>query len=138
MLAVANQTLKQIGVKCTIFEREQYLNERGRDWGFGIYWAQEPLAECLPEVNLAKMPAAYADEHHQPAPDDFVPIFNSGTGEQLSRVPTPHSLRLQRVKFRSVLAEGVDIKVSFINWKASLIFTNWEPLWETSSLDLGR
>lgn len=123
-LSVSDSLLEQIGVKCTIFEREQYLNERGRDWGFGIYWAQEPLAECLPEANLAKMPAAYADAHHQPGPDDFVPIFNSATGEQLNRVPTPHSLRLQRAKFRSVLAEGIDIKVSFIKWKASLAFTD--------------
>lgn len=31
------QRLKSIGVKCTVFEQGNYLNERSRDWSFGIY-----------------------------------------------------------------------------------------------------
>ncbi len=31
------QRLKHLGIKCTVFEREKYLNERSRDWSFGIY-----------------------------------------------------------------------------------------------------
>ena len=101
-----------MGIKCTVFDRELYLNERGRDWSFGIYWAQEPLAECLPATNMARMPSAYVDEHRQSKPDEYMPLFNSATGEELIRMPTPNSLRLQRLKFRSVLAEGIDIQVT--------------------------
>lgn len=35
------QRLKSIGVKCTVFERENYLNERSRDWSFNIYQAKD-------------------------------------------------------------------------------------------------
>ena len=131
--AVADKEPKQIGIECTVFEREQYLNERGRDWSFGIYWAQEPVAECVTQANLKRMPAAYVDEHRLSAPDDFIPIFNSATGEQLTRIPTPNSLRLQRIKFRSVLAKGIDIQVGFINRNAGLALTNQELVWEASS-----
>lgn len=29
----------KVGTKCTVFERESYLNQRRRDWSFGLYWA---------------------------------------------------------------------------------------------------
>lgn len=30
------QRLKMLGIECTVLEREQYPNERPRDWSFGI------------------------------------------------------------------------------------------------------
>lgn len=41
------QRLKMLGIECTVLEREQYLNERPRDWSFGIYWGAE-LADRVP------------------------------------------------------------------------------------------
>ena len=40
------QRLKSLGVKCTVFERENYLNERSRDWSFGLYVRR--FSEFLP------------------------------------------------------------------------------------------
>lgn len=41
------QRLKMLGIECTALEREQYLNERPRDWSFGIYLGAE-LADRVP------------------------------------------------------------------------------------------
>ncbi|KAK7052878.1 hypothetical protein VNI00_004198 [Paramarasmius palmivorus] len=42
------QVLKKLGIPYTVFEQDAALDARPRDWDFGIYWAQTPLADCLP------------------------------------------------------------------------------------------
>lgn len=104
-------TLK-LGIRCTVFERESYLNQRSRDWSFGIYWAQGHLGECLPEPLRAKLSTATVDPSRTPSPKDFIRVLNGKTAEELARVPTPNFLRLRRSTFRALLVEGVDVQVS--------------------------
>lgn len=105
------QRLKILGIKCTVFEREHYLNERTRDWSFGIYWAHSALTDCLPSCLLNKINTAQVDPLRPPTPDDYIRVLNGKTAEELTRVPTPKVYRLRRSRFRALLAEGIDIKV---------------------------
>ena len=105
------QRLKFLGIKCTVFEQEHYLNERSRDWSFGIYWAQSSLTECLPKSLLNKLNTAQVDPLRTSTPDDYLRLMNGKTAEELLRVPTPNVYRLRRSKFRALLAEGIDVQV---------------------------
>lgn len=105
------QRLKTLGIKFTIFEREHYLNERPRDWSFGIYWAQSSLLECLPKSLLGRLNTAQVDPSRTSTPDDYMRLINGKTAEELSRVPTPNVYRLRRSKFRALSAEGIDVQV---------------------------
>ena len=107
------QRLKTLGVTCTVFEREHFLNERSRDWSFGIYWAQEWLTECLPGSLLGKLNTAQVDPLRTPGPDDYMRLMNGRTGEDLTLVPAPNLYRLMRSRFRGLLAEGIDVKVLY-------------------------
>lgn len=107
------QRLKTLGIKCTVFERENFLNERSRDWSFGIYWAQNWLTECLPTSLLAKLNTAQVDPLRIPGPDDYMRLMNGKTAEDLTVVPAPNLYRLMRSNFRVLLAEGIDIQVLY-------------------------
>lgn len=105
------QCLKLLNISCTVYEREAYLNARPRDWNFGIYWAEAPLAECLPESIQDAMRKAQVNPNRSPSGKDSLPILNAETGEPLMRAPTPNVLRLNRKRFREVISLGIDIKV---------------------------
>ena len=105
------QRLKTLGVNCTVFEREGFLNERARDWSFGIYWAQNWLTECLPASLLGRLSEAQVDPGRRPGPDDYMRLVKGGTAEDLTLVPAPKLYRLMRSRFRGLLAGGVDVKV---------------------------
>lgn len=38
-------------------------------------------------------------------------MMNGQTGEMLMKIPTPNAMRLNRSKFRALIAEGLDIQV---------------------------
>ena len=105
------QRLKSLGIKYTVFERENYLNERARDWSFGIYWAQSWLNECLPDSLHGRLSEAQVDPSRTPNPDDYLRCLNGKTAEQLIRLPTPNLYRLRRSQFRALLTKGIDVQV---------------------------
>lgn len=105
------QRLKALNISCTVYEREDFLNARGRNWNFGIYWAQAPLSECLPQTLQDEITKAQVNPFSVPSKDATMPILNAESGEVLMRAPTPQVLRLNRARFREMLARGVDIKV---------------------------
>ncbi|KAF5373069.1 hypothetical protein D9758_001504 [Tetrapyrgos nigripes] len=105
------QSLKKVGIPCIVFEQAASVDARPRDWSFGVYWAQTPLAECLPEGIDEK----YIWENAQvdkltPREDLVLPYYNSETGELMKNIPTPFSIRLARRKLLKILAQGVDIR----------------------------
>ena len=105
------QRLQSLGIKCTVFEREQYLNERSRDWSYGVYWAQNWLKECLTDSLHGKLTTAQVDPTRFPSPDDTIRIMNGKTAEEFVTLPVPNLYRLRRSKFRILLAEGVNVQV---------------------------
>ncbi|KUI59238.1 6-hydroxynicotinate 3-monooxygenase [Cytospora mali] len=105
------QGLRKAGIPCTVFEQDASLDERSRDWDFGIYWSQIPLNECLPENVQSKIITAQVD-NIVPTEDAFLPIFHGGTGELMHKIPTPYYLRLRRREFARILGTDLDIRYS--------------------------
>ena len=105
------QRLKTLGISYTVFERERFLNERPRDWSFGLYWAHNWLIECLPNSLQRKLNTAQVDPSKTLDPDGYMRILNGETAEELKLVPMPNLYRLQKSRFRVLLAEGIDIQV---------------------------
>ncbi|KAK7052880.1 hypothetical protein VNI00_004200 [Paramarasmius palmivorus] len=104
------QVLKKLGIPYTIFERDGVLDPRRRDWDFGIYWAQTPLASCLPpEITEERVTVTQVDDL-TPSADDTCPIYDASTGETMIVLPTPFAMRLQRRKFVNLISEGLDVK----------------------------
>ena len=95
----------------TVYEREAYLNERPRDWSFGIYWAQESFNKCLPPDLKDELGTAQVDPSYKPSKDDVLHLCNGETGEILTKVPTPFVYRLGRAKFRALVSQGINIEV---------------------------
>ncbi|KAL8655648.1 MAG: hypothetical protein Q9210_000758 [Variospora velana] len=102
----------QLSIKCTLFERENYLNERLLDWNFQLYHAKPQFDECLPDHISNKLTSALSDPIRGLSEHDVFPMFNAQTGELLMKMPTPNALRLNRSRFRALIAEGLDIQYS--------------------------
>ncbi|KAF5373043.1 hypothetical protein D9758_001503 [Tetrapyrgos nigripes] len=104
------QTLKKLGIPFGVFEQAASVDARPRDWSFGVYWAQTPLAECLPEGIDEKFLVENAQvDDLKPTADFVLPFFNSETGDLLKEVPIPFSIRFAKRKFVGILSQGVDI-----------------------------
>jgi hypothetical protein len=94
-----------------VFEQDASLAGRPRDWNFGIYWAQVPLDECLPD-HLSRLVESVQVDSRTPSAEDFLPLYNGQSGELMKRVPAPYNIRLHRGKFLRLLATDIDIRVS--------------------------
>ena len=105
------QRLKILRIPCTVYERESHLNARSRNWNYGIYWAQAPLAECLPQNLQDSLWKAQVDPNRPPSDKDSLQILNAETGAVLARPPTPNVYRLNRNRFREMAIEGIEVKV---------------------------
>ncbi|CAF9902785.1 MAG: hypothetical protein HETSPECPRED_000005 [Heterodermia speciosa] len=104
------QRCKTLNIRCTLFERENYLNERRRDWNFGITHALPQFQECLPDNISSRLTSVLVDPIRGLSGNDTLPMLNAESGELLMTVPTPNVFRLQRSKFRALIAEGIDIQ----------------------------
>ncbi|KAF5361511.1 hypothetical protein D9758_006216 [Tetrapyrgos nigripes] len=105
------QNLKKLGIPYAVFEQDASIDARPRDWSFGVYWAQSPLKECLPEGVDEKFLAENAQvDNLTPSADLVLPQYNTETGELIKNIPTPYSMRLQRRKFLRILSQGIDIR----------------------------
>lgn len=110
----------QIGIPCTIFERDLSLDQRARDWNFGIYWAQTPLDDCLPMDIQGDLLAAQVDRI-APNAEAFLPVFNGATGAPLKSIPTPFYLRMRRRALSRLLGRGLDIRVCLVLFRIYLL-----------------
>lgn len=100
----------QVGIPCAVFEQDLSLDQRTRDWDFGIYWAQTPLEECLPRDVRDKLLTAQVDRV-QPHADAFIPGLHAETGEEIQRIATPYYLRMRRRELSRVMGKDLDIRV---------------------------
>ncbi|ESK85483.1 fad binding domain-containing protein [Moniliophthora roreri MCA 2997] len=107
--------LKKLNIPYAIFEQDPAFDSRPRDWDFGIYWAQSPLLQCLPEdITYRKVVATQVDDL-EPTEDFFMPIYDLSTGEEMIKIPIPYAMRLRRREFiRLLKEEGIlDVQVCF-------------------------
>ncbi|KAH6662379.1 hypothetical protein B0J14DRAFT_685832 [Halenospora varia] len=107
------QVLKQASIACTVFEQDTSLQQRPRDWNFGIYWAQSRLDECLTDDLKPLVKTVQTDPSYVASEHSIMPVFNGATGELLKNLPAPWSLRLKRKKWLEMISKDVDIEVSY-------------------------
>lgn len=102
------QALRMQGLDVKVYEQDRALDQRTRDWNYGIYWAQVPLHDCLPEHLAKRIEDAQVDDHRA-GPDEVMPIFNGQTEALLKNVPAPYNIRLARRRFLRLIREGLDV-----------------------------
>lgn len=93
-----------------MFEQDATFAARSRDWNFGIYWAQVPVGECLPQ-ELGDLILSCQVDSWIPSAEDYMPIYNVKDSELMKKVPVPYNIRLQRRNFLKLISRGVDIRV---------------------------
>ncbi|PIA96428.1 hypothetical protein CB0940_10405 [Cercospora beticola] len=101
--------LQMKGANVTVFEQDDSLDARPRDWNFGIYWAQVPLQECLPE-HLAKQVENAQVDDYRAGEDEVMSIYNGKTGELLRELPAPYNIRLARKRFLRLISQDLNIQ----------------------------
>ncbi|TGJ84037.1 hypothetical protein E0Z10_g4727 [Xylaria hypoxylon] len=130
-LALA-QSLKQEGIPFELYERDETLDQRSPGWGITINWALEALENCLPKELFAgidarkltlnrdaKVPAPtqtlhYTTLHYANNTGRFLFLDLETLKPRYTIPPSPRK-RLNRSKFRALLATGLDI-----HWGKSL------------------
>lgn len=110
---VLAQALTKHSIPFIIFERDPDPLFRGKGWGVTIHWALDALLGLLPQRVIDRLPEAYVDNEATENGDNgnFL-FFNLRTAEALWQVPPAKRIRMSREKFRRVLMDGIDIKVS--------------------------
>ncbi|KAH8177012.1 FAD binding domain-containing protein [Sarocladium implicatum] len=103
--------LQKNGIGVTIYERDESLNARARDWTILLHWALPLLDKLVPADLLAKLPYAVCNPHLDFNEDiECLPVYNGATGALLFKSPTPGARRISRQRLREILIEGLDIK----------------------------
>lgn len=108
--------LEQAGIKHTIFDTEDGIKFRPREWTMGIHWGL-PLLESLLPPHLAKrIPTDGAVDPHldyTEPPNNGAYIFDGKTGEVLKDLTVNDRIvRVSRRKIRALCREEVDVKWS--------------------------
>ncbi|GKT50080.1 FAD-dependent monooxygenase cctM [Colletotrichum spaethianum] len=108
---IAAHGLRQKGFEVAIFERDASIDSRPRDWSILIHWGMTTLKEMLPEHVLKNFPNSFCNPHLEFNEwDESVPGYSGLTGEVIFRNPTPGARRISRLRFRKILADGIDIQ----------------------------
>ncbi|KAK7534208.1 monooxygenase [Phyllosticta citribraziliensis] len=105
------QSLKKEGIRCTVFEAEPSATHyRPREWGMSIHWALPLLQDCLSDELLARVRSTTVDPFYDPPETLLLPTFNGKTGEHMKDITLPLLYRVTRRGFRSLCAEGIEVK----------------------------
>ncbi|KAK4185124.1 hypothetical protein QBC35DRAFT_454601 [Podospora australis] len=114
------QGLQKNGYKVTVYEKENYLGEKVREWTMLLHWAWPVITKLIPPNLLEEVNAAYTDPSY-PYDDkeiESIPFYNGLTGQLILNVPSA-ARRISRTRFRRLCSQGVDI-----HWGASITAIN--------------
>lgn len=101
--------LQMQGLRVTVFEQDESLQARPRDWNLGMFKNQTQLYECLPEHLRKQIEAAEVDGLGAAA-DEIMPVYDGASGEILKRIPLAHNVRLARKRLLEILSADINIK----------------------------
>ncbi|KAK5655365.1 hypothetical protein OQA88_5932 [Cercophora sp. LCS_1] len=103
--------LKKNGFDVVIFESEEKLDARPRDWTIAIHWALPTFNNLLPEAVRANLVKALCNPRVEFTPEvECLPCFNGVTGELMFKSPMLGSRRVSRQLLRQVLSEGLNVQ----------------------------
>lgn len=92
-----------------MFEKDECLNARARDWNMGLHWGAKHLEALLSEDAWSRIQSVQTDPN-VPMKAYDLRFLNAQTGEEMgSTFIEPHH-RLRRSKVRQLLVEGVPVQ----------------------------
>ncbi|OHE99680.1 hypothetical protein CORC01_05038 [Colletotrichum orchidophilum] len=101
----------QNGFNVVVFERDESIAARPRDWSILIGWGMATLKELLPEQVVKNFPQGICNPHLEFNDwDESVVGYTGATGEVMFQNSTPGARRFSRRRLRNVLAEGLDVR----------------------------
>ncbi|TVY38033.1 putative FAD-dependent monooxygenase [Lachnellula occidentalis] len=104
------QSLQKEGIPFEIYERGTHI-ERAKGWGITIHWALPALKVCLPPAMYERLSTIQVDPEEGRRNNGRFVFLDLSTAEARYEIPPSERLRINRLKFRSLLAEGLDV-----NW----------------------
>lgn len=103
------QALKLRGIPFEIYERDKTI-ERAKGWGITIHWALPALKACLPPALFERLATIQVDPQQGIKDTGRFVFLDLATAEPRYVIPPSPRLRINRLKFRELLAEGLDVK----------------------------
>ncbi|KAF2674609.1 putative monooxygenase [Microthyrium microscopicum] len=108
-LALA-QGLRRAGISCIVFERDDGLFARSRDWNFAVHWSADALRAIIGDEAWSKIQTVQVDPNTPTKHMDGLKFLNAATGELVNEAKIDYFYRLKRSAFRELLADGVDLR----------------------------
>lgn len=133
---VLAQSLRRLGVRFEIFDRDSALDARSGGWGLTLHWALPVLRDLLPEHLVKRFPETFVNKDASSRGDvGSFQFFNLKSGEALYSVPAEERIRVNRGRLRELLTSGIDVHVSdlcfcsnpFIGYHNAHIFSGTKP-----------
>lgn len=119
--------LQQANISYTLFEAEEAGTYRSREWTMGVHWGVPLIEKLLPPDLMARViPEASVDKtlDYVTPPTNGSRIYDGVTGEVLKELVSEGKLiRVSRRKLRGLIAEGIEVKVSYFDpeaWKVGV------------------
>ncbi|KAI9746357.1 MAG: hypothetical protein M1818_000069 [Claussenomyces sp. TS43310] len=103
------QALKQASVPFEIYERDEHI-ERVLGWGITIHWALPALKECLPPATFDRLSTIQVDPQQGRKDTGRFVFLDLSNAEPRYIIPPSKRLRINRKKYRALVAEGIDVK----------------------------
>lgn len=102
------QALKKHGIPFEIYERDSQM-DRSAGWGITIHWALPALKACLPSALFDRLATIQVDPQQGIKDTGRFLFLDLATAEPVYQIPPSERLRINRLRFRSLLAEGLDV-----------------------------
>lgn len=102
--------LCKAGIPSIVFEKHVSLTAQPRDWNMGMHWGTSALRGLLNDSIWERIRAVQVDPSSPVVEHDELRFTNARSGELLSALPVQRFYRLRRVKLRTLLSEGLDIR----------------------------
>lgn len=102
-----------------LFDRDNSVDARPRDWTILIHWALPIMERLLPPELMARLAEAMTTPHLNFTPEvETFPCYSGKTGELLFASKTPNGRRVTRQRLRKLLIEGLEDN---IRWGKKLV-----------------
>ncbi|KAH7323464.1 FAD-binding domain-containing protein [Rhexocercosporidium sp. MPI-PUGE-AT-0058] len=103
------QALKKNNIPFEIYERDTQI-DRSTGWGITIHWALPALRTCLSPELYERLATIQVDPQQGIRDTGRFLFLDLATAEPVYQIPPSERLRVNRLKLRALLAEGVDVR----------------------------
>jgi 2-polyprenyl-6-methoxyphenol hydroxylase-like FAD-dependent oxidoreductase len=102
--------LHQNGIRAIVFEKDEGLTAKSRDWNMGLHWGAPVLKTLLSEEDWKRIQSIQVDPNVPTKALDTLIFLNGKTGERMGAFDIDNFYRLKRSKLRALLAKNTDIE----------------------------